>query len=206
MLAEHVGRADWGRAVICLPSVCRTSLHGFDEASPRVDGPSLIETDRFIGRVNHGVGWLYELRDNGIGHANIAVCIIGSIPTSDLGNSTCCSFTKGLQIVSHHFTPLHELPTIRSALTTAASQTRYERRWPPPSSGRPAQPVAYRVSLRCRAGSAAACVVLRQYGDDDGGTPRRNTPKERVFLRQRPCSKLNARTTFPSSMHLWDWS
>src|SRR5450830_1786192 len=163
MPPEHVGRADRGRAVMSgimrdmlAQRVSDHGLHGFDEVSPRVDGPSLIETDRFIGRVNHGVGWLCELRDNGIGHANIAACVIGSRPASDLGNSTCRSFTKGLQIVGHHFTSLHELPTIRSALTTGADQTRYERRWPPPSSGRPEQPVAYRVSLRCGAGSAAA--------------------------------------------------
>src|ERR1039458_7767414 len=74
--------------VVLAQRVSDHGLHGFDEVSPRVDGPSLIETDRFIGRVNHGVSWLCELRDNGIGHANIAVCVIGSRPASDLGNST----------------------------------------------------------------------------------------------------------------------
>src|ERR1039457_5185535 len=52
----------------------RGSDHGLDafyEVSPRVDRPSLIETDRFIGSVNHRVGRLRELRDDGIGHAGI---------------------------------------------------------------------------------------------------------------------------------------
>src|SRR5260370_36473246 len=31
-------------------------LHGFPEVSPRIDRLSLIETNRFIGRINHGVG------------------------------------------------------------------------------------------------------------------------------------------------------
>ena len=71
-------------------------LHGFDEVSPRVDRPSLIEPDRFMGSVNHGVGRLRELRDDDIGHAGIAVCVIGSAPASGLSNSTCRSFTKSL--------------------------------------------------------------------------------------------------------------
>src|SRR5450830_502798 len=87
MPPEHVGRADRGRAVMSgimrdmlAQRVSDHGLHGFDEVSPRVDGPSLIETDRFIGRVNHGVGWLCELRDVGIAHVSIAVCVIALIP------------------------------------------------------------------------------------------------------------------------------
>jgi hypothetical protein len=81
-------------------------LHAFDEVSPRVDRPSLIETDRFIGSVNHGVGRLRELRDDGIGHAGIAVYVIGSAPASGLSNCACRSFTKGLQITGHYLTTL----------------------------------------------------------------------------------------------------
>jgi len=52
-------------------------LDAFYEISPQVDRPSLIETDRFIGSINHGVGRLRELRDDGIGHAGITVYVIG---------------------------------------------------------------------------------------------------------------------------------
>jgi len=82
------------------------SLHGFDEVSPRVDRPSLIETNRFIGSINHGVGRLRELRDDSISHAGIGVSVISAAPASGLSNSTCRSFTKGLRIPGHYLTTL----------------------------------------------------------------------------------------------------
>ena len=89
-----------GAAVLCGDVLAQRSsdhgLHGFDEVSPRVDGPSLIETDRFKGCVNHGVGRLRKLCDDGIGYAGTAVYVIGSAPASGLSNSTCRSFTKSL--------------------------------------------------------------------------------------------------------------
>src|ERR1035441_6964869 len=88
------------------PRASDQGLHGFDEVSPRVDRPSLIETNRFIGRVNHGVGRLRELRDEGIGHAGIAVSVISSSPASGLSNCTCRSFTKGLRITCHYLITL----------------------------------------------------------------------------------------------------
>ena len=45
---------------------------------------------------------------------------------------------------------------IRSASTTVAGRTRCAPRWRRPSSGRPARPVAFLASPRCRADSAAA--------------------------------------------------
>jgi hypothetical protein len=74
-------------------------LHGFDEVSPRVDGPSLIETDGFIGRFNHAIGWICELGNNGVGHSSIAVCTVSRRLVIDVGNCTCCSLKKGVQLV-----------------------------------------------------------------------------------------------------------
>ena len=72
-------------------------FHDFDELSPRVDRPSLIKTNRIIGSINHGVGRLRELRDDGIGHAGIAISVISSAPASGFSNCTCRPLTKGFE-------------------------------------------------------------------------------------------------------------
>jgi hypothetical protein len=35
-----------------------------------------------MGSINHGVGRLRELRDDGIGHAGIAICVVSTPPAS----------------------------------------------------------------------------------------------------------------------------
>jgi hypothetical protein len=56
------------------PRALRTrSFTTLTKSRPRVDRPSLIKTNRFIGSINHCVGRLRELRDDGIGHAGMAI-------------------------------------------------------------------------------------------------------------------------------------